>query len=152
MLVRHDLAPCRRVLLGACGGATPWSAPALGAATPGAFERSFKEPALIAFDDQSGRLESWPLRGRPNERRRFISGRLGITVAGGMAGNGDVLSIAGYSPAALVASTSILKPLRLSRILSANHSTSRLIRTERATCSTPRALRFIRPARNSHIS
>ena len=103
MLVRHVLILAAALSLGACGGATPWSAPALGAATPGAFERSLKEPVLIAFDDQSGRLESWPLRGRPNERPRFISGRLGITVAGGMAGNGDVLSIAGYSPAALVA-------------------------------------------------
>jgi len=102
MLVRHFSILVAALSLGACAGATP-STLALKAPTPGAFERSLKEPVLIAYDDQSGRLEAWPLRGQPNERPRFISGRLGITMAGGMAGNGDVLSIASSTPSALVA-------------------------------------------------
>jgi len=90
------------LVLSACaGGATP-SSPSVTVTQAGAFERSLKQPAIVAFDTQTGRLETWPLQGGKHVGRRFISGPLGFTDVRGMVGNGDVVSMTNYSPAEIV--------------------------------------------------
>ena len=101
MLVRHAPILAAALMLAACGGATP-SSPSLPPVQSGAFERGLKEPVLIALDDNSGRLEYWPLRSSGSDRPKFLSAKLGVSRAAGMVGNGDVVSIASASPAELL--------------------------------------------------
>jgi len=101
MLVRHASILAATLLLAACGGGSTPPSPSSTAVRSGAFEQGLKGPVVMALDNETGRLEYWPLRGEPNERRHFITRRLAVR-GDGMAGNGDVLSIASYSPPELV--------------------------------------------------
>jgi hypothetical protein len=59
------------------------------------------EPVLIALDDDTGRLEYWPLHRNGSARPRWLSQSLGIDYATAMVANGDQLYISSASPGAI---------------------------------------------------
>ncbi|HEY1881587.1 MAG TPA: hypothetical protein VGG51_00930 [Candidatus Cybelea sp.] len=63
--------------------------------------RTLTEPALIALDDNTGRLEYWPLREGGSRDAHWLSRPLGISDSTAMVANGDQLYISSEIPSAI---------------------------------------------------
>ncbi|HYL26859.1 MAG TPA: hypothetical protein VEW74_03430 [Candidatus Nitrosotalea sp.] len=62
-----------------------------------------KEPIVVTFDSASGGLAYWPMRSGGGQQLQPLSGPLGIHNVYALAADGDVVIIANYNPAELVA-------------------------------------------------
>ncbi len=60
--------------------------------------RTLTTPALIALDDDTGRLEYWPLHRGGSANAHWLSHSLGIEYSPAMVANGDQLYIASSQP------------------------------------------------------
>ena len=88
------------ISMAGCGNATSPSLEPLSGNTLPAHQR-FKTPVVIAYDVQSERLEYWPEQPHGGTQPKYISPALGISDPRGMVADGDVVTIASFSPAEL---------------------------------------------------
>jgi hypothetical protein len=94
------------VLIAGCGGntATP-SVPSVALGGARGLHRaaaSLTKPALITFDPQTEGLAYFPIQHNGSQSLTPFTGSLGISNASALAGDGDVVIIASYSPAEIV--------------------------------------------------
>lgn len=85
-----------------CGAPNSPALPSITASLEHLARPQFKTPAVVAYDNQSDRLEEWPMRSSGGDAPHFISPSLGIYEATAMVADGYVVTIAEYNPAQLV--------------------------------------------------
>ncbi len=98
--MRTGLVLCGLVLAG-CGLGSPPTTQTSAVTTNVAPAARIRTPALVALDNTSGELEYWPVHGHGSDRPRAIAS-LGIFNDEAMAGDGDTVAIANYSPPEIV--------------------------------------------------